>query len=249
MISAALFDLDGTLVETEELKAISHGRAVSELRLDLGESEGRDLYANELVGKPRREVANEFIEHFELEEAIHKVSEPGEEPWETLVRIRRGIYEELLEDSDLLWEKRYPHNIDLLREMKERGYPTACATMSHREQAERVLAVLGLGSAFEVIATADEVERGKPNPEIDLLVARKMSVPPEEFVVIEDSRAGVEAAVAAGMAVVAMTTRITREAVHASELLDEKWIVDDPESLDEVVHQRIKESGGGRDNG
>jgi hypothetical protein len=50
-----------------------------------------------------------------------------------------GVYEKLLEDPDLLLEQRYPHNIELLREIRRQGYPTALATMSHRFQVEHIL--------------------------------------------------------------------------------------------------------------
>lgn len=248
MISAVLFDLDGTLVETEELKAISHAKSVLELRPDADEDEAFSAYADDLVGHSRREVATALVQRFGLEAAAReRMAEFGdEEPWQALVRIRRGIYEELLADTALLLEKRYPHNIELLRRMRSEGYPTACATMSHRKQVERVLSTLGLGDAFDVISTADDIERGKPDPEIDFLVAKKMGVPPEEFLVIEDSPAGVGAALAAGMNVVAVPTNITRKKMRAANLLDPRWIVEDPETLADVARKRIEEAGGGK---
>ena len=160
------------------------------------------------------------------------------------MRIRHGIYATLLEDSELLLKQRYPHNIDLLRQMRREGYPTACATISHRPQVERVLSVLGLEDTFDVIATMNDVQRGKPDPEIDLLVARKMGVPPEEFLMIEDSPAGVEAAVAAGMVVVAVPTKLTIKGMRASGLLEPRWVVEDPWKLPDMVRQRIKAAGG-----
>jgi beta-phosphoglucomutase-like phosphatase (HAD superfamily) len=248
MISAALFDLDGTLVETEELKAISHGRSVAELDPGVPEDEVASVYKEELVGRSRQEVASTLVRRFGLEEAARRrMAEFGEdEPWRVLVRIRHGIYNEILADTELLLGQRYQHNIDLLRGLRREGYPTACATMSHIPQVRRVLSVLGLDDAFDVVATADDIRRGKPDPEIDLLVAERMGVPPEEFLVIEDSPAGVGAAVAAGMAVVAVPTEITRKALRASGLLDPRWIADDPRKLPDVVRERIEKAGGGR---
>jgi beta-phosphoglucomutase len=119
--------------------------------------------------------------------------------------------------------------------------------MSHRPQVERVLSVLGLKGNLNVVATMDDVKRGKPDPEIDLLVAKKLGVPSEEFLVIEDSRAGVEAAVAAGMVVVAAPTRMTSKGVRVSNLLEPRWVVENPETLADVVRQRIEEAGGRRE--
>ena len=251
MISAVIFDLDGTLVETEELKAIAHGRSVAALRPDVPEDEAAAVYADDFVGHSRQAVAEGMMRRFDLESAARKrLDEFGEEePWRVLVDIRVAIYEEILKDTDLLLQKRYPHNIELLREMRNEGYPTACATMSHRVQVDRVLSVLGLEDAFDVIATMDDVTRGKPDPEIYGLVSQKMNVPPEEFLVIEDSPAGVEAAVAAGMNVVAVPTKITRAALAKTDFLDARWVVEDVTKLRDTVDQRIETAGGARQAG
>src|SRR4051794_32058402 len=100
VISAVLFDLDGTLVETEELKAISYGRTVAELRPDVSEDEVAGVYANDLVGHSRQEVAETLVQRFGLEEAAHeRMEEFGvEEPWQVLVSIRLDIYDEILGD-------------------------------------------------------------------------------------------------------------------------------------------------------
>ncbi len=249
MISAVIFDLDGTLVETEEIKAISHARSVTELNPEVSEEDVISAYSD-LVGHSRQEVAEALIERFGLEGAARKrAGETGEEeePWQALVRIRRNYYEELLKDSDLLLEKRYPHNIEMLLQLRREGYPTACATMSHLRQVRRVLSVLDLEDAFDVVATMDDVERGKPDPEIDLLVAKEMGLPPEEFLVVEDSAAGIEAGVAAGMRVVAVPTDITRKGVSAADILDRRWVVENPEQLSDIVHQRIEDAGGRRE--
>lgn len=248
MISAVIFDLDGTLVETEEIKALSHALSVTELRPEVQKEDVVAAYANGLVGHPRQEVAEAMIQRFGLEAALHeRMDDLGEdEPWKVLVKIRREFYEELLANDDLLLEKRYPHNIEMLRELRGEGYPTACATMSHRQQVNRVLSVLGLEDVFDVVVTMDDVTRGKPDPEIDLLVAEKLGVPPEEFLVIEDSLAGVGAAVAAGMMVVAVPTELTRPSFGETEVLDSRWVVEDPEELREVVRERIEAAGGGR---
>ena len=248
MISAVLFDLDGTLVETEELKALSHARAVKELSPGVVEEDVISAYANDLVGRSRREVATEIVRRFGLEEATRKrMDELGEdEPWRVHVRIRTAIYEDILADTELLLKQRYPHNIELLRELRGEGYPTALATMSHRYQVEKMLPVIGLEDDFDVVATMDDVQRGKPDPEIDLLVARKMRIPPEEFLVIEDSPAGVRAAIAAGMAVIAVPTRLTIKGLRAAGIPEPRWMVQDPETRPDVGRERIEDAGGRR---
>jgi beta-phosphoglucomutase-like phosphatase (HAD superfamily) len=117
-------------------------------------------------------------------------------------------------------------------------------TMSRRH-VRRVLSVLDLADTFDVVATRHYFRRGKPDPEIDLLAAKKFGVSPEEFLVIEDSFASVKAALAAGMVVVATTP--TRRGLRESGVLDPRWVVEDPRKLPTVVRRRIEAAGGKRE--
>ena len=163
-----------------------------------------------------------------------------ETAWQAYVRVRLRIYEALLSDRDLILAHRYPHNIALLQDLRSAGYRIGLATMSHTEQARRGLSILGLTGAFDAIATRDDVEHGKPDPEIDLLVARELGARPEDCLVIEDSPAGVAAALAAGMDAVAITTALTRQKFRESDLLDRCQVVNDPRRLPAVVRERIE---------
>jgi beta-phosphoglucomutase len=190
MIRALIFDLDGTLVETEELKGLSYARAATELRPDLSQEEVLEAF-KDLVGLSRQEVAVGLMRRFSLEEAARdRMAEFGvDTPWQAFVRIRLGIYEQLLADPELVLEHRYPHNIALLRDVRREGYPTALATQSGRDQALRVLEILGLADEFDVIVTREDVEHGKPDPEMHLLAARELGVRPAGCLAIEDSPA------------------------------------------------------------
>ena len=244
MIRAFVFDLDGTLVETEELKALSYARAATELRPELGEEEVVEAF-KDFVGLSRQEVAVGLMQSFGLEEAARRrMAEFGvDTPWQAYVRIRLRIYEKMLGDPELVLEHRYPHNIALLREVRRKGYPTALATQSYREQAQRVLGILELEDDFDVVVTRDDVEHAKPDPEMHLLAARELGVRPEECLAIEDSPVGVRAALAAGAEVVAVTTEITRQKFRDTGLLDRSHIVDDPRALPGVV-RRLTGAGG-----
>ncbi len=244
MISAIIFDLDGTLVETEKLKALSYARAAVELRPDLGEADVVEAF-KDLVGLSRQEVATALVQRFGLEEAARERMAEFEVRtlWQAFVQVRLRIYEALLADPDLILSHRYPHNIALLYEVRRGGYPTGLSTMSHCEQARRVLAILGLTDEFDVVATRDDVEHGKPDPEIDLLVARELGVAPEECLVIEDSPVGVQAALAAGMEVVAVTTELTRQKFRDTDLLERCRVVDDPGMLPTVVRRLVGDLG------
>jgi beta-phosphoglucomutase len=244
VISAVIFDLDGTLVETEELKALSYARAAVELRPDLDEKEVVEAF-KDFVGLSRQEVAVGLMQRFGLEEAAgRRMAEFGvDRPWQAYVQVRLRIYEEILGDPRLVKEHRYPHNIALLRDVRREGYPTALATQSQREQARRVLDILGLADEFDVIVTRDDVDHGKPDPELHLLAARELGIEPEECLAIEDSPAGVRAALAADMEAIAVTTELTRQKFRDTDLLDRRWVVDDPRTLPTIVRRRLSPDG------
>ena len=236
MIRAFVFDLDGTLVETEKLKALSYARAATELRPDLDARAVEAAFAD-FVGLSRQEVAVGLMRRFGLEDAARARMDESEveKPWQAYVRIRMRIYEELLSDPRRVLSVRYPHNLALLSDVRRQDYLTALATQSHREEALRVLEILGIADEFDVIATREDVEHGKPAPEMHLLVARELGVEPGECLAIEDSPAGIEAALAAGAHAIAVTTDLTRQKFRDSEVLDRSHVVDDPQDLPALV--------------
>lgn len=243
MIQTMIFDLDGTLVQTERLKAISYARAAVELcPHDLGEEEVIEAF-KEVVGLSRREVATALVERFGLAVKVAGLMETYgvSAPWQAFVQRRLQIYEVMLADPDVIRNNQWPHNVALLQQARDAGCSTGLATMSHCPQANRVLEVLGLRDAFDFVATRDDVENGKPDPEIYLLVAREIGATPSECLVIEDSSAGVQAALAAGMWCIAVATPFTRQALHASGLLDARWIVDDAAQVLSVAELMLRE--------
>ena len=90
------------------------------------------------------------------------------------------------------------------RELKARGVPIAIATSSLRERLDATLHASRLEDVFDVTVAGDEVDNGKPAPDLFLAAAERLGLPPEQCVAVEDSPAGVEAALAAGMRVVAV---------------------------------------------
>ncbi len=233
MIRAVIFDLDGTLVETEELKALSYARAARELRPHHVRKADVVEAFKEVVGRSREEVAQTLLQRFNLEGAARaRMAEFGvTDPWEAFAQLRLRYYDAMLADPELIRQNEYPHNIALLHAVRQEGYKTGLASMSYRDQVDRVLRILDITEEFDVIATRDNVARGKPDPEIDDLVARELGVAPEECLVIEDSPVGVQAAQAAGMPVIAVPTPFTRAQFQRVPLLDSRWIVNDPSKL------------------
>jgi HAD superfamily hydrolase (TIGR01509 family) len=242
MIRAFLFDLDGTLVQTEILKAISYARAAVQLRpYDVTEAMVIEAF-RAVVGLSRHEVVRYLMERFQLEESARvRMGElNATTPDEAFARLRMRVYESMLADEQTLRDHLLPHNVDLLRWAKNQRYQTGLATMSHSEQAFRVLRILNIDALLDVVAARDDVQNGKPDPEIYHLVARHLGVDASECVVIEDSASGVRAAINAGMDCIVVTTELTRQSVHEGGLLDARRIVDDPGDLEGVIQNYLQ---------
>lgn len=240
-IQAMIFDLDGTLVKTEYLKACSYAWAIRELRPQ-GFDEEKVIEAfKDLVGMARREVSIALLDRYKLEDlARARMAEFGvSTPWEAFAQVRLKYYDRMLADTDLIRNNVWPHNLALLAFARQACHKVGLATMSVCSQVDQILAALDLTGAFEYIAGREDVEKPKPDPEIYLLVADKLETPVENCLVIEDSFVGVQAALAAGMKCIAVTTPMTQAAIHAGKILDEQWIVDDPGQLTSVVQQML----------
>ena len=243
MIRAIIFDLDGTLVESEKLKALSYAIAVQRVR-GLAEPEPQAIEAyRQIVGASRDVASRHITDSLRLEDdLLPLVGRYGaSQAWEVLSAMRKAIYDDMVADPKILRDNQWPHTVGLLRVAKETTCGTALATMSFRQEALHVLKALDLESALDVVLTREDVQKPKPDPEIYLLAARKLDVPPEECLVIEDSPNGVRAGVGAGMNVVALATPFTSLQLHSSQVLDHAWMVHDPERLPDLVQERIAE--------
>jgi HAD superfamily hydrolase (TIGR01509 family) len=98
---------------------------------------------------------------------------------------------------------------DFVADLVERGVPRAVATSARRSDVQQMLGGIGLLDRFGAVITAEQVTRGKPDPEVYLLAARALGAVPDQCVVFEDSLVGVHAASTAGMRVIGLATSHT----------------------------------------
>jgi HAD superfamily hydrolase (TIGR01509 family) len=183
-IRAAVFDLDGLLVNTEEL----YQHVGSELLRRRGRTFESDLL-DAMMGRPPAVSLAIMIEWHGLSDTVEALAA------ETAA-IFAGLLDERLEPM--------PGAVALVEALVARGLPRAVATSSGPAFAHDVLARVGLLDRFAFVLTSADVVNGKPDPEIYLAAARRLDVDPAAVVVFEDSQAGCRAAVAAGAVVVAV---------------------------------------------
>ena len=243
MIQAIIFDLDGTLVQSEKLKARSYAIAVQRLR-GLSEPDPGAIEAyRDIVGASRDVASRYILESLGLEAELRPLLEEyhASETWEVLTAMRKTIYDGMVADPQVIRDNRWPYTLGLLRAARDTYCRTGLATMSYRKEALHVLLALGIENSLDVVLAREDVKQPKPEPEIYLLAAQRLNVPPRDCLVLEDSPNGVRAGVSARMNVVAVATPFTLNGLHSSQVLEHSWVVHDPLDLVDVVRRRIAE--------
>lgn len=239
MIKAVIFDLDGTLVQTEIVKAHSYAKAVVSISNNrISENEVIQNFKN-YVGLSRTDVTknlvNDYWERFEL------AANSREDIEDKLIERRLEIYNNMLEDPEILPRYCCKMTMGFLHSVKADNYLTGLATMSHCMQVEKVLQIMNIKQNFNFVITRDEIENAKPHPEIYLRMKNKLQVESGECIVIEDSVAGIKAGLSANMNVFAVTNSITKESVQKSKLLDKKFIIENPAELRKRIYEFIED--------
>jgi beta-phosphoglucomutase len=187
---AVIFDLDGVLVWTVPMHWRSYQRTF--------EAEGRpfplDEYFRVAIGAPREQVIRAVLGDLPEAKMNHLMAEK-----ERHVR-------EYLRDVGI---ETIPGALDFVRSLRSRGTKTAVASASRTP--ELILGSVKALELFDAIVGRGEVSRSKPHPDLYLRAAEVLEVPALDCLVVEDSPVGIEAARAAGMNVLALTTTEGRE--------------------------------------
>lgn len=181
--AAVVFDLDGVLIDSEQVW--------NEAREELVRERGGTWHEHataDMMGMSSKEWSQYM--HDRLGVPMDPAAINDE-----VVRRVMSIYEHGL---PLL-----PHAVETVRELAAR-WPLGLASSSNRPIIELVLERSGLSPCFAVVVSSEEVERGKPAPDVYLAVATGLAVDPTDCVAIEDSTNGIKSAVAAGMRTIAV---------------------------------------------
>jgi HAD superfamily hydrolase (TIGR01509 family) len=179
--AAVLWDMDGTLIDTEPYWMASEYDLVASFGGTWSEEHARAIVGFDLMDAARYVAAHSPVDL---------------PPAQIVERLLDGVISRLA--LGIPWR---PGARELLRDLSRQGIPCALVTMSWRRFVDPVLAQLPAGT-FGAVITGDEVLHGKPHPEPYLRAAQRLGVPASECVAIEDSPTGVASALAAGCTVV-----------------------------------------------
>lgn len=208
---AVLFDLDGTLVDSMWMWPQIDVEFLGRFGYDCP----RDL-ERAVEGMSFSETAAYFKERFSLPMTLEEIkecwSQMAMDKYRTQVPLKPGA-------------------LEFLRYCKDQGIATGIATSNGRPIVDAVIEALQIGEYFQEVATACEVEKGKPEPDIYLEVARRLQVAPEDCLVFEDVPAGILAGKRAGMTVLAVEDDFSRELSGEKKALADGYICDYSELL------------------
>lgn len=179
-VRAVICDLDGTLIDSERVFAEAARRLLA--------ARGKELdpaFMASIQGTPGRDAMPRFLTQYQLTDALEDLK----------LEYKQHFYETLAGERPPLM----PGVVELLDRLEAHQIPKAIATSSRREYVDTVFTPYGFSDRFEFVLTADDVTHGKPHPEIFEKAIQRFGMPAAEVIVIEDSVAGLRAALAAGV--------------------------------------------------
>ncbi len=203
----AIFDWDGVIINSAAHHEASWERLAKELGRILPEGHFKRGFG----------MKNEVI----IPEQLQWTKDPAE--ISTISLRKEALYREVVREKGI---SALPGVEPWLKTLRDAGIPCVIASSTHRENILVSLDVLGFAGFFSAIVTAEDVKRGKPDPEVFLTAASRIGVEPPGGVVFEDALVGIAAAKAARMRVVAVTTTERED-----DLIHADWVVN---RLDEL---------------
>ncbi len=189
--AAIIFDMDGVIVDSEPL----HERAFLEVFAEMGYTDNHGIHFPDYYGRSDQAVWRDFIAKHHPPQSFEELLAWKQRRLVELIVAEKPIFEGLPE----LLEKLAPH------------YKLGLASGSPHNVIDEVLRLENLRRFFPVVVSVVDVGKSKPAPDVFLRTAELLGVAPEHCCVIEDAAVGIEAALAAGMDVIAITNTLPAE--------------------------------------
>lgn len=183
MIQAVIFDMDGTLIDTEKYYRIFWPKALAEFGYHMTDEQALLMRS---LGRPF--APKQLKEWFGESLDYHAVRDR-----------RKEMMEECLDREGIRCK---PGALELIKRLKAAGITTAIATATDLQRTAKYMKLTGLEGYFDRLISATQVAEGKPSPDIYLFACKELGLKPEECLAVEDSPNGVMSAYRAGCKVV-----------------------------------------------
>ncbi len=180
MLKAVIFDMDGVIIDSEPLHAKAAILALKQYHVDISID-----YCSQFIGSTTLHMCQRMVSEFSLPVSPEELLKANKD-WKEALRSSEGY-------------PAVPYVIDTIKNLYSHGLKLFIASSSPAEDIKYVMDSLHINDYFEGYVSGMEFERPKPAPDIFLAAARLLGITPEECIVIEDSKNGVNAAYAAGM--------------------------------------------------
>lgn len=183
MIKAIIFDMDGLMIDSENATY----RVFKKVLANYGYNMTKDFYVT-LLGNTRPTVTKKYKQEFGEDFDVDKYIKEGYDVLEAEfisegIPVKKGL-------------------VNLLKYLKDNNYKTIVASSSIKARVQNVIETLNIDQYFDDIICGDDVQNGKPDPEIFLKACDKLGIDVSEAIVLEDSEAGIEASYKANIKVI-----------------------------------------------
>lgn len=194
-----IFDMDGVLADTGPI----HFESWVKMGEEIGVKFTREIF-KQTFGQQSPVITRKLVGP--------NIDEKLVEKW---ANLKEKYYRKLVAEK----LKPLPGVIRIINELRSEGFKLAVGSSGPPENVELLLTSLRIKNYFDTIITAAEIKRGKPEPDVFLIIAKILNVNPKNCIVIEDAPVGIEAAKRAGMISIALTTTHNKEALLDAQLI------------------------------
>ena len=238
-ISALIFDMDGTLVNTEKLKFKTYNYFLNQLGLSK-ENELFEVYVS-LVGSTDLDAAKEIFDHFKINKYLTHNKYKVKEPWVIFYNEILNIFYSKIGTDIAIKNEIFIETLEILDTAKNLNKKIAVATSSTTKEATRILEVISVFSKLDCLVTKDNISKPKPHPEIYLktLSMLKIDISKQKVLCFEDSLKGIISAEKAKLNWVGVPNQFTSETLKLNQELDQKRICYNKENLESVIQYAI----------